>query len=235
LRSAGHRLKETANVVAESLGKLSALFESGSEGVSAIGYDRVGGTSYGKYQIASNTGSMGEFVRFLEQKAPALAEEFKKAGPANTGSRGGRMPEVWRAAASRDPEAFESLQHEFIQSRFYAPAADKLRESGVDEGRFSQALREVLFSTAVQHGPSGAARIVRNALNQTGGAALFRADAPDPSATERRQAEQSLIRNIYSLRQEQFGSSSTTVQKAVTGRLHSEMSLALDMLKTSAG
>jgi hypothetical protein len=231
LRAAGHRLKETAGVVLESLGKLSALFESGSEGVAAVGYDRVGGTSYGKYQIASNTGSLGEFISFLEQKAPALAKEFQEAGPPNTGSREGRMPEVWRAVASREPETFESLQHEFIQSRFYTPAADRLHASGVDESRFSRALREVLFSTAVQHGPSGAAGIVKNALSRTENSAFFRTDAPDLPAEERRRAEQGLIRNIYSIRQEKFGSSSTRVQEAVAGRLHNEMNMALAMLE----
>jgi hypothetical protein len=51
------------------LGKLSAKFESSKEGPSAIGYDTKGGTSYGTYQIASKTGTMSEFVAFLDKKS----------------------------------------------------------------------------------------------------------------------------------------------------------------------
>jgi len=42
-------------------GELSAKFESGKDGIAAIGYDRQGGTSYGKYQIASRVGMMKLF------------------------------------------------------------------------------------------------------------------------------------------------------------------------------
>ncbi|MEG2173400.1 MAG: hypothetical protein RRY29_09090, partial [Desulfovibrionaceae bacterium] len=38
---------------ASGIGGLAAQFESGKEGIAAVGYDRHGGTSYGKFQIAS--------------------------------------------------------------------------------------------------------------------------------------------------------------------------------------
>ena len=61
-----------ANVVESlGLGSLSAKFESGTEGVAAIGYDRVGGTSYGKYQIASKPGTMDRFLRSWTRRLPS--------------------------------------------------------------------------------------------------------------------------------------------------------------------
>ncbi len=63
------------------VGALSAKFESGSAGVAAIGYDRVGGTSYGKYQIASKPGTMDRFLSYLDKNAPAWAERLRSAGP----------------------------------------------------------------------------------------------------------------------------------------------------------
>ena len=54
----------------DALGALSAQFESGKQGVSAIGYDKNGGTSYGAYQIASRPGTMDQFISFLNGKEP---------------------------------------------------------------------------------------------------------------------------------------------------------------------
>ena len=47
------------------LGDLSAEFESGSRGTSAIGFDSGGGASYGKYQIAHRVGTLDRFMIFL--------------------------------------------------------------------------------------------------------------------------------------------------------------------------
>jgi hypothetical protein len=229
LRTAGHRLKEVTAAVAESLGKLSSLFESGSQGSQAIGYDEVGGTSYGKYQIASNTGTMDEFITFLKKRAPEAAARLKAAGPANTGGKEGGMPEVWRALAGADPKGFAALEHEFISNKLFVPALTGLNGSGLDTEKLSPVMREVIFSTAVQHGPSAAARITRRALERIDPSRLL---PPDGKNTpDSKQAEQLLIRRIYAIRREQFSSSSGFVQKAVQNRLQSEMDTALLMSK----
>lgn len=230
LRAAGHKVREAASTALEGLGKLSALFESGKEGSAAIGYDKTGGTSYGQYQIASNTGTMDEFIAFLEKQAPRLARVLKKAGPANTGSREGRMPEAWRAVNAKDPKGFAGLQQSFIQERLYEPALEKLRGAGLNDKGMSRALREVLFSTAVQHGPSGAAAIIGKALRETAASAGESASPAGGPAAESRKTEGELIERIYALRKERFGSSSPEVRKAVAARLQNERDLALDML-----
>ena len=56
-----------------TLGSLAARFESGSDGVAAIGYDRHGGTSYGKFQLSSRAGTMDSFISFLSKESPDLA------------------------------------------------------------------------------------------------------------------------------------------------------------------
>ena len=92
------------------LGKLSAQFESGRDGIAAIGYDRNGGTSYGKYQVSSRAGSLNDFLAFLDGEAPDISKRLRAAGPGNTGSRKGAMPDMWRAIADEQPERFEALQ-----------------------------------------------------------------------------------------------------------------------------
>ena len=206
----------------DGLGSLAAQFESGSAGSAAIGYDRVGGTSYGKYQIASRVGSMNNFLKFLDKEAPDLADRLRSAGPANTGGRRGKMPDTWRAIAAEQPTRFEALQEKFIHASHYAPALDALTKSaGINPEELSPAMQEVLWSTAVQHGPAGAARIFNRAVSRTG-------------KLEDSQAERKIIDSVYAIRAEQFGSSTEQVRAAVRNRLKQEKAMALAMLKQGA-
>lgn len=200
------------------MGRLSARFESGGDGIAAIGYDRTGGTSYGKYQIASRVGSMKSFLSFLDGEAPDIAQRLRKAGPANTGSRRGGMPDAWRAIAAEQPERFEELQEAFIRESHYRPALEAIvQRTGLEEDSLSPAMREVIWSTAVQHGPAGAARIFDRADDLSG--------RPEDAAYERK-----LISNVYKIRAGQFGSSTSQVRAAVRNRFREEQQLALNML-----
>ena len=197
--------------------KLAAQFESGKEGISAIGYDRRGGTSYGKYQIASRPGSMDNFISYLKTEAPDIAKQLEAAGPANTGSRSGRMPDVWREIAASQPERFGELQEGFIRDSHYKPAMEAVKKAGFNADNFSPALQEVLFSTAVQHGPNGAARIFTRAAQQVG----LKAGVPH---------EQQFIKEVYAKRAGQFENSTAQVREAVHNRLHQEKNMALAMV-----
>lgn len=198
----------------EKLGLLSARFESGSDGIAAIGYDRVGGTSYGKYQIASKPGSMDNFLQFLDGAAPDLSAKLRAAGPADTGGRKGAMPTVWREIAEQEPDRFTALQEQFIHNTHYKPALEAVRQAGFNTDEFSPALKEVLWSTSVQHGPTGAARIFIRAAEQA-----------DTSHTK----EKDLIRSVYANRAGQFKSSTDAVRASVQQRLQQEQNLALAM------
>ncbi len=212
----------------QPIGALAAKFESGAEGISAIGYDRHGGTSYGKYQISSRAGTMKNFITYLEDKAPDLARRLASSGPANTGGRRGAMPDEWKKIAEEQPDRFEDLQGDFIRSSHFEPAMQAIEEStGVAFNNMPPALQEVLFSTAVQHGPSGAARIVSKAVNEVG-AGKLRTPGGAPESFKR--AGRALIKEIYSLRAGQFMSSTSHVQSSVRNRLSREMQEALNML-----
>jgi hypothetical protein len=233
--------RDAAGASGDDLGGLSAQFESGEEGIAAIGYDRHGGTSYGKYQISSRAGTMDRFLDFARQAAPDIASRLEAAGPANTGGKNGEMPRVWREIAQEDPARFEALQERFIHESHYAPALQAVsRAAGLDKGALSPALREVLWSTAVQHGPAGATRIFARALDniagqppdgQPAGQTDGQAGAAVQAGTARagHNFEKQLIREVYAVRSGQFGSSSERVQAAVQNRLDREMKLALAM------
>ena len=243
--TAGHRRKIDAQTAASYFGSvmappfygmadtgpgaLAAKFESGSEGISAIGYDSKGGTSYGKYQIASRVGTMAAFIEYLGEKAPDLAKRLQAAGPSNTGGRTGKMPTEWRNIAAAEPVRFEKLQEDFIRTSHFEPAMRSISEStGLGFDNMPAPLQEVLFSTAVQHGPFGAVRIFNQALTSVG---INKLQPAGKSVTESfKRAGRQLIKQVYALRAGQFVSSTTGVQTAVKNRLHQEMNEALDML-----
>ncbi|CAK7016291.1 MAG: hypothetical protein DESF_00658 [Desulfovibrio sp.] len=200
------------------LGKLSAQFESGRDGIAAVGYDRNGGTSYGKYQVSSRAGSLNDFLEFLDGEAPDISKKLRAAGPGNTGSRKGAMPDMWRAIAEAQPERFEALQEAYVRESHYKPAVEGISQrTALEADSLSPAMREVIWSTSVQHGPTGAARIFARAEAMSGD--------PDDPAYERK-----LITNVYKVRSGQFGSSTSEVQAAVQNRFRQERTLALNLL-----
>ncbi|HOV86903.1 MAG TPA: hypothetical protein PLM79_11105 [Syntrophobacteraceae bacterium] len=200
------------------LGELSARFESGEMGIKAIGYDEKGGTSYGSYQIASRVGTMRQFLSYLEDHAPEWARRLKAAGPADTGSRQGGMPAEWQKIAEEDPVRFARLQRDFIEESHYFPAMEEIYErTGVNIGKQPRALREVLWSTAVQHGPRGAANIFCRAIEESrteGGPGPLR----------------DLVRSIYDSRSTQFSGSNPDIRGSVLRRFREERALALALL-----
>lgn len=213
-------VRADAGKKSDALGALSAQFESGKQGVSAIGYDRNGGTSYGAYQIASRPGTMDQFISFLNGKEPRWAAALKAAGPANTGSTKGDMPDVWRSIARENPERFGELQREFIAATHYKPARNKiLAKTGVDMDTLPSAVREALWSTAVQHGAGGAAAIFGRALKNTN------------LQEEAVRVARRLIDAVYDDRKKHFGSSTSAVQASVRNRMNVEKELALNMLQ----
>ena len=218
--------KETAAVSRKVLpstlehkaGRLSAQYESNSE-IDYIGYDSRGGTSYGQYQIASKTGTMDYFLRFLDDKAPDIAGKLRSAGPADTGGRSGRMPAAWKAVAASDPRRFEALQHEFIRSNNYSPAAKSIvLTTGVDVTKRSYALREVLWSTAVQHGPGGAERIFTQAIEK--------AEALPPG----QDFDKAVIEEVYRVRGQKFFRHNKRIREAVLSRFQDEKTTAIALL-----
>ena len=208
-------------------GTLSSQFESGEAGIAAIGYDSHGGTSYGKYQISSKAGSMDHFIKFLRSESPAYAKRLAAAGEANTGSKSGAMPNEWKKIAKENPALFEDLQERFIHDSHYKPALQAVSQrTGLSGEHMSPALQEVLWSTAVQHGPNGAARIFSRAM-----AGLDENVAKNPGTEA---FEKAMIENVYAARSTQFGSSTQRVQNAVQNRLEQEKGLALAMVEAIA-
>ncbi len=205
------------------LGRLSTRFESGALGIEAIGYDPGGGTSYGLYQIASRTGTMDRFLDFLAVHEPRWAQRLKAAGPADTGGTDGAMPRVWKTIARENPERFAQLQQVFIRETHYEPARRAVEEAtGIDLGRASRAVQEVLWSASVQHGPARAADMFIQALKTQGNRGGSGMD------------EAALIHAVYRDRSRSGRFFAGSLREALMRRFQEEKAMALAMLKDDA-
>lgn len=202
-----------------SLGALSARYETSGRGPGTVSTGRgdAGGVSYGSYQLASKLGRPEEF---LAVEGRSWTAEF---GSARSGTA--EFSNVWKAIAAREPEKFQAAQHEYIRRTHFDPQVALVRETcGIDLDAACDALRDVTWSTAVQHGPSG--KIIVRAMEALG--------KPQPTDRE-------LIAAIYAERGRRkpdgnlayFSKSSADMQRGVAQRFRSEMRDALAMLEAS--
>ena len=215
----------TATKTPQELGKLSSKFETGGRknAGAVVGWDSTGGTSYGTYQIAAKVGSMAAFLKFAEAKGETdIVSRLKSAGPADTGSDKGPFVDEWKKISAEKGKDFDKLQHDFIEDSQFKPAAKTLLQgTGYDVEKQSAAIKDVFFSTVVQHGPgsakhnNGAYGIFKKAIQDNGG---INADPKN------------IINSVYEIRGTKFGSSSEKVRKSVQDRFVQEKALALDML-----
>lgn len=132
------------------LGDLSAQHESGgsSQTISTGKGDPVGGISYGKYQIATGTGTAKEFVTWLGKHDSPYAAQLEGMTP------GGKdFATAWKGLATSDPDGFANAQFDFIKQTHFDPAMKETyaRVPGLSLDGRSPVLAETLFSTTVQH------------------------------------------------------------------------------------
>jgi murein DD-endopeptidase MepM/ murein hydrolase activator NlpD len=205
--------------LAEALGALSAKYETGGRGPGTVstGAGDRGGVSYGSYQMASK---LGVATRFVKQNSFPWLADFQNltAGTAE-------FTACWKRIAKNEPDAFQKAQHEFIKKTHYDLLVAKIiSDDDLDVNSRCHALKDVVWSTAVQHG--GASSIVHKAL------AKVKCAKTDPSFDEQ------LIRAIYAERGRTkadgslvyFSRNSPNVQKGVANRFKNELNDALAML-----
>lgn len=205
---------------ARRLGMLSRKYEVGNRGPGTVsgGLGDPGGISYGSYQLASK---LGNPEKFLAAEGRRWRDEF---GDARSGTAA--FSRTWKAIARREPEAFEEAQHAFIRRTHFEPQLRRIGKlSGVDVSRRSHALRDAVWSTAVQHGPNSI--LAGNAIARI-------ASRPEDPGFDR-EAILAIYRERGRTRGDgrlvHFGRSSHAVQRAVAARFRRELADALAMLE----
>ena len=196
------------------IGALSKRYESNGK-PGAIGFDAVGGWSYGLYQIASRTGAMSLFLVWLaNNKSYRFAYDRLQRAGGDVAARDGRdtFKAAWGVLA--DDAEFSQAQHEYIKHSHYDVQAARIRAAGIDPDARSAALRDVIWSTAVQHGAK--TNVITGVIAEHGAV-----------------SDAALITLIYAERRTRFGSSTDAVRKAVMRRFDMEQAEALRMLNES--
>ncbi|HOJ79161.1 MAG TPA: hypothetical protein PL158_13860, partial [Bacillota bacterium] len=95
---------------------------------------------------------------------PEYWYKLNEAKQIDKGTLGVNFDKAWKNLAINDRQGFLKLQHNFIKHKYFDEAAKELKDKyGFDVSSKSIALQNVLWSTAVQHGVSGAVKIFRNA------------------------------------------------------------------------
>jgi hypothetical protein len=199
------------------LGTLSKKYESGNSGPGTIARNAgdIGGASYGTYQIATKTGTMATFIKFLKTGYPSMYASLSKFAAGTV-----QFDAAWIALTKTKKDEFATAQHEFIKSSHYDPAVNKIKQAiGIDTNQCSLALQNVVWSTAVQHGSGGACNIFKNAgINSN-------------------MEDEEIIRLVYAERGannglKYFGRSSSSIRQSVVNRFKNELLDALEILVT---
>jgi LysM repeat protein len=205
------------------LGALSEQYETGGRGPGTVssGTGDPGGVSYGTYQLAGN---LGRPQQFLANEGRAWAAEFGGAGPGSAS-----FTATWKEIAAREPEKFEAAQHAYIERTHYDVQVSHVQgATGLDLSTRSPALKDVAWSTSVQHGPE------TNAIVK----AMTRVEAQGIKPSDGQTYDRTLINAIYDERGKRdasgalayFTSASAQVQASVATRFGDERRDALAML-----
>jgi hypothetical protein len=119
-----------------------------------------------------------------------------------------------------DPEGFAQEQKSYIAKTHYDPQVKKIQnETGVNINSLPNTIKDVVWSTAVQHGANTS--IIVNAIKSLAG----------------NLSAESLVNKIYDLRWsggQQFRSSTDQVKRSVKNRFDQERQIALSQLRNTA-
>jgi hypothetical protein len=199
----------------DGLGLTAAKYESNvNPGTISNTPGDYGGKSYGAWQFSSKTGSLDSFINSLKGNNNEIYEKLSGAKAKDDNKFGVNFDSEWTGIATSNKEEFLKLQHDYIRKDYYDSAAQDLKlKFGFDISQKSDALKESLFSTVVQHGIGGTSSLFSKInLNNSDG---------------------NIINDLYNERQKvniYFKSSSAQVKQSVYNRFTKEKQDMLSML-----
>ncbi|HEY5588776.1 MAG TPA: vgrg protein [Candidatus Paceibacterota bacterium] len=197
------------------LGNISAKYESNaSPGTISNTPGDHGGKSYGAWQFSSKTGSLDSFIQSLNGKDNKIFSKLSDAKAKDGNRFGTNFDTAWISIALSDKDKFLKLQQDCIKQNYYDTAAQALKSKyGFDISKKSDALKESLLSTVVQHGVGGTLSVFSKLnLNNSDG---------------------NIINDLYNERQKvdvYFKSSSQEIKQSVYNRFTKEKQDMMNML-----
>ena len=134
--------------MAHRLGTLSEKYETGGRAQDRVlGRRRCRGVSYGSYQMTSRGG--GTVALFVADPAFRWRGDFAGLAPGTAD-----FTAKWKAIADAEPDPFRMRSTTIERTHFDPLVAKTKAGGGPDVTTRSGALQDVVWSTAVQHGPN---------------------------------------------------------------------------------
>ena len=201
------------------LGELSAKYESNSDpGIISNGEGDAGGISYGAFQFASNTGSVQSFVAWLQE------QKYPWAGVLAQNDVNSLMfKAMWQKIAQEDTEGFLDMQCRYTALSYYYPAKALLAEAYYNLDLHSEAIRQVVYSAAVQYGAGYIVELFETACHNLGYGNLSYVDSPTFDAD--------IIKAVYDVRaSDEWTAGSPDLRPGLRQRFADECQDALAML-----
>ena len=193
------------------LSYINAKYETGGYDPAAIGYDSGGGYSYGLFQFAQNVGGLSSFLSYLQQNHPNLYNKLQGTPGTET------FNNSWRKLCETDREEFITAQENCAKQSYYDPVVANVPSARIDKRNI--AVRQIAFSSGVQHGAGGATDIWTDVINANGAGI----------------ADSAIIRAVNTERKNYLGRLTPAEQVAVRNRLDNEVTDALEILKETGG
>ncbi|MBU3215424.1 vgrg protein [Clostridium estertheticum] len=213
MRDATRSLSNDNN--SNGLGLTSAKYESNLNPAAISNtLGDYGGKSYGAWQFSSKTGSLDSFISSLKIKDKEIYSRLTEAKAKDGNEFGKNFDETWTSIALCNKDKFLKLQQNSIKGNYYDVAALELKQKyGFDVSKKSDALKESLLSTVVQHGVTGALSVF--------------------SKLNLKNSDKNIINDLYNERQKvdvYFRDSSQDVKQSVYNRFTREKQDMLNML-----
>jgi hypothetical protein len=160
---------------------------------------------------------MKDFLKFAEQSGRGdVAKKLRDAGAeSDTGGTSGKSVDVWKQMAAGGE--LGDLEHQFIKKKSFDPAMAGIKDEKLKkmiEG--DKGLKEMMWSTAVQHGGGGASGIMNKVYKEG-------------------MSKEDLVKATYAERGTRFGGSTAEVQKSVKNRFASEEKDVMAMMGMPPG
>ncbi len=198
------------------LGLTAAKYESNvNPGTISNTTGDFGGKSYGAWQFSSKTGSLDSFINSLNVKDKEIYTKLTEAKAKDGNRFGEKFDAEWTKIALSNSDKFLKLQQGYIKQNYYDTAAQNLKSKyNFDISKKSNALKESLLSTVVQHGVGGTLSVF--------------------SKLNLNNSDDNIINDLYKERQKvnlYFRSSSSEVKQSVYNRFTREKQDMINMLK----
>lgn len=162
---------------ARDLGQLCSKYETGNDPA-----EIDPASAYGAYQMSP--GHAYTFAKELRDKEISNSKDAELETFATWGASlvkaynqdgketGSKFNAAWKKIAAENSTLFFNAQYRYCKKRYYDEAVKyiKIAIPGLDVTKYTSALKNAIFSTAIQHGPYGCVYyIMKPALEEVGG------------------------------------------------------------------